>query len=206
MKEKPILIEYIGPSGAGKTTLARKKIKEIRSKGERVLTFNYYQDKKLMLVYDLCRFPFFMIRNRDNVRGIYRLFKEDVAFYTRIKETIIIQFVMFKTTNLVERARQEGVKKVILDQGFVQQMSSFFMRGFLREKEVNDWVLDWIKQKAQLYVIEVEVSPEVAAERRLKRKARHDVKKSKKRLIEEGFREKKIRRKVVKRLSVNSIR
>lgn len=182
---KPELIEYIGPSGAGKTTLAKKQVKKIRAEGKRVLTFEYYKKHRLILIWDLLRFPFFIIKKRKQIKDIWNLFKKDIKLKTKIKHTLITAFVIYKTLNLIRKAKKKNIKKIILDQGYVQNISSLLYRKLVEESEIKKELLNWVTDKADLKILKIEVSPEEAAKRRLKRQDYIDKNKSKQELIQE---------------------
>lgn len=179
------LIEYIGPRGAGKTTFAKNQIKRIRKEGKRVITFEYYKKHRLILILDLLKFPFFIIKKRKQVLKIWRLFKEEVNIKTKIKHTLLTTFIIYKTLNLINRAKKRKIKKVILDQGFVQNISGLLCWELVKENKIKKELLNWVTNKADLKILKIEVSPEEAAKRRLKRKDKVDKNKSKKKIIEE---------------------
>ena len=183
---KPTLTEYIGPAGAGKTTLANQEIKEIRKKGKRVLTHQYYRVHKLRLCLDLMWFPFFIVKERKQAKKIWELFKKDVKLKTKIRELIKTMFIVFKTTNLIRRARKKNIKRIIIDQGFVQQVSAMGMRGIITTKSLDKSITWWIQNKASFELERINITPETAVKRRMKRQSKIDKNKSEKEMIEES--------------------
>ncbi|MFW6008260.1 MAG: hypothetical protein ACOCP8_03245 [archaeon] len=193
---EPELIEYIGPAGAGKTTLAKKQIKELRAKGVRVLTFQFYKKHKLILIYDLLRFPFFILKERKQTKTIWNLFKKDIKTTTKIKQTITTMFIIFKTNNLIRRAKKKRIKKVIIDQGLVQKMTGLIFFGFIKKASSKN--IKFILNNNNLKIKFITAEENKVVIRRKKRQNKID-KKSSEIILFENKKATKIKKEFVKK-------
>ena len=195
---RPTIIEYIGPAGAGKTTLARKRIRESRARGEEVLTYNYYHKNLLKLILDLLNLLFLLITKDKQVNVYENLFLDRVYFHKKAIQTVYLLFVFVKIKRLIKEAKKNNIQKIILDQGFVQKIFALLMGGLIQERKVTKHLFSWIREDSYFVIKRISVTPSVACERRIKRQSRIDIDKSRGEIISETVQAELILSKIVR--------
>lgn len=182
-QSKPTLIEYVGPAGAGKTTLANQKIDELRAKGYKVIAYNFYQKNIFCLLQDVLIFPFFLSKKFSDIKLFNSFLNHDSKhFYSRYHVCILVFFTIFKLSRLYKRAQKKKYSFVIIDQGLVQQVCSLMTDEYIDTFPFQEDSF-YFRHITYFELIRVRVPVLTAINRRKKRLSKIDVGKTKEEMI-----------------------
>jgi thymidylate kinase len=134
---RPLIVEFIGLPGAGKTTVSRRVVSELDSAGHRCLTRDVWAELRS----DHRRYP------RVSLKEVYQFFvfcvrHMQVAFYAlsyafqvtplnmrTLRKGVIFLRKLYKLKRIVREAARWGYDTVLFDQGLMLHVSWFAVPG-----------------------------------------------------------------------------
>ena len=161
----PLIVEFAGLPGAGKTTIARLLSPELRARGYRcgdrdlVRGRTFGQDRV-----SYAQLGQFYLRNRSAVRSALRLsLSAPLGSGTRIRAVLKLLLWSYR----LKVAQEAGQEIVVLDQGVVQQAWSAAVHGELRDEKAVRAAVSAVLRSAgvPLVLVYVDVGVHLAVDR-----------------------------------------
>ena len=139
MSESPLIVEFVGLSGAGKTTVANRIIAQMRSQGRACAGRRLIVGRGVNRAVHCTRVAAFNLRSRQHLPSALRYGLAVQPFRTsRVIEALKLSSWAYR----FNIARAMSLPLVILDQGVVQQAWSTLLDGQLRDERVLCAVLE----------------------------------------------------------------
>ncbi len=173
MEKYPIIIEFNGLPGSGKTTLSKKIIDNLRKNNINGMLYQEYKEmyqKKLKLI-DMLFFAFKLL-NISNWKFLYYTFfcanKDYKLNKNRFKKTYS---VLYFYINMKDMKKRSDIDVVVFDQGIVQAIISIiYLDGFYSEKYIKGILKCLNKTIGEMHIINIDLSIDGALERVMDRK------------------------------------
>lgn len=168
----PVVVEFMGPPGAGKTTVAHGVIEELERQGLRCFGHSKASEPEsiekksggmLSKTMTLGRFAGVCVRHRRLALAALRFARgveaRGLAGFRRL-------FVLLSRFGHLKRAMSEGYDVLVLDQGPLQNIWSIGTTGDLRpgDRDLVPLVRHVVEDLAPIFVL-VELDPDLAVER-----------------------------------------
>ena len=121
-EHKPTLIEYVGPAGAGKTTLANKQASKLRSRDYSVMTAYYFQQNKGIFILFFLLSPIFIVLRFKLFKSVYLSLKKEISLLQKLNSFLNTYYLLYKLNFLILIAKRKNIDYIIFDQGIVQKL------------------------------------------------------------------------------------
>jgi thymidylate kinase len=164
VSDAPLIIEFVGLSGAGKTTVAERVLARMRSQGLACADRQLIGGRGVARAIHYSRVAAFNLRNRQHIPLALRYGLAVKPFRrSRVRDALKLSAWAYR----LNVARVMNVDVVLLDQGVVQQAWSPLLGGQLHNERLLCAALDSVLRSAQLSFAYVyfDVAIEVASER-----------------------------------------
>lgn len=163
--DKPVIIEFNGLPGSGKTTIALQLYEELIKYGNHVLDFNEYFFKnkrnKILIIKALFQIRGIHVRYLLKILGLIQI--RNKIELKKVK-MVISAFLHFLIYNYCVKIG--NYQYIILDQGIVQNWVSFFYDTLISDtKTVKEIYQDIFKSYPYFYMINSEVNTETILSR-----------------------------------------
>jgi len=156
------IIEFCGLTGCGKSTACNEIISEYK-KQYKVFTY-----RELLLILHMRKIYLFFVRLNPKRRKYIKALKDYASDYKDVsKNAIDVLIALFDMSCLFGGIFRKGI--AILDEGFVQTLTSIAHLQTIDNRDKLQGVVNAIKDKHDIYIINCEVEVDTAVERIRKR-------------------------------------